>query len=951
MTVWAFAKPSGACNNSWTYSTTVNPGDIVDGYFTLNIEAGSNIYVQVGKPTATCNYTPSWYKASLSSPYDGYDCLNATAITVTAGQTKELGNIVLQPGGAVTGSVMDGSTPVGGNSIYIGNMFAPTTGTACNSRQVYSISVNADGTFAFYGVPLGNNYFRFSSSDPSQPYPVSYWDGSHGATPCSSGTPVNVSAGSNPALNFQIAKGVIISGKVTSSGVNVQGMSVGAYSGTPCGNWGWVTGVSTDSSGNYSMVAPSGLNYYVRADSTNASTKLNYVPLWWDGATGAMNCQGAVTTANTQPGSTNANVNFSVSPGAIITGKLSDGNAQAITSGNVSVYNGNACSGYSYQTATSSFDSQGNFSIYGVAPGNVLLRSSANGKVSMWWDGTQGSPLCSSAQQVAVSSGQTYNGFNFVMPAGGSISGVVRDTNNAPIPGVWVVASYGVSNGSVGAVQTNGSGQYTISNLPAGTINVTAQGGSSGLNFDTRWWEGADSDGTLYWFQAKPVQVVMSANTGSIDFKLHATGSVSGTVTDHTGAPLANVNVFALLDPNGYSVAATSTAGNGTYTLRGVPNGSFILSKPASAGYNNVNSWWTGSALTSDPAKARPIALGANASQVINFQTPQGAIVTGTVLDASNAQPAAGVPVRVDVKGANGFYTGSSATTGSDGTFTIKGIPATTNGRLGTSTSGPGFCFSWWDGVGANTNPKSYKALNLSEGTTTSGFNLSLTKGASISGTVTDGTVPLQNVQVMALTNGPCAYPDQYVNARTDYYGNYTITGIPPNTPVTVRTDSTPRLQSFAPKWRTAGGDTTVCSQAAGFSLASGAQTNGVDFTLAPGGSVSGKITSAGSALPGMNVVASSDTACSGSFLQSGATDWDGNYTLYGLPLSSNIYVGSKAKNMPYGDKYWNGATGGSCASAQPVVINPAQPSVTGINLVLLKITTLMGALMQLLTN
>ncbi|WP_243366378.1 MSCRAMM family protein [Fundidesulfovibrio soli] len=946
MSVWAFQTSGGVCSSSPIQTT--NPGS--DGSFTFNnIPEGSNIYVQVGNPSASSNYTPSWYKANHSTAYDAYDCLNATPITVTAGQTTNIGNIILQPGGTVTGSVMDGSTPVGGNSIFVGNMFMPS-GTACSSRQVYSSQVKSDGTFAIHGVPLGANYFRFSSYDPSKPYPTSYWDGSNGSTACANGITVNVTAGdTNQLLNFHVARGVTISGKVTNSGANVPGMSVSAYSGTPCGNWVWVASGSTDSNGNYSIVAPAGGTFFIRADSTY--NKLNYVPLWWDGASGSANCQNAQSIANTQPGATNANVNFAVSPGAIINGKLTDGNSQAITSGYVNVYTGSACSGYSYLTATSSLDSQGNFSLYGVAPGNVLLRSGANGKVSMWWDGTQGSPMCSSAQQVALSGGQTYNGFNFVMPAGGSISGVVRDTSNAPVSGVWVVASYGVSNGSLGAVQTNGSGQYTINNLPAGSINVTAQGASSGLNFDTRWWEGAGSDGTLYWFQAKPVPVVMSGNTGSIDFKLHATGTVSGTVTDHTGAPLANVNVFALLDPNGNSVAASSTAANGTYTLRGVPNGSYIHAKPASSGYNNVNSWWTGSALTSDPAKARPIALDANASQTINFQSPQGAIVTGTITDASNAQPAAGVPVRVDVKGSNGFYTGSSTTTGSDGTFTIKGIPATTSGRLGTSTSGPGYCFSWWDGVGANTNPKAYKALSLTAGTTTSGFNLSLTKGASISGTVTDGTVPLQNVQIMALVNGPCAYPDQYVNARTDYYGKYTITGIPPNTPVTVRTDSYPRLQSFAPKWRTSSGDTTVCSQAASFSLASGAQTTGVDFTLAPGGSISGKITSAGSAVPGMIVSASSDAACSGSFLQNGMTDWDGNYTIYGLPLSSNIYVGSRAKGMQYGDKYWDGAAGGSCASAQPVVINPGQPAVTGINLVLLKISTLMGALMQLLTN
>jgi len=94
------------------------------------------------------------------------------------------------------------------------------------------------------------------------------------------------------------------------------------------------------------------------------------------------------------------------------------------------------------------------------------------------------------ATPVGVIEGQNTSGIDFSLDLGGTISGVVTDTQGDPIEGAWVVASPTIASGTVyaaaispppfppggGSSSTNSDGEYTIGGLATGAYIVSAGG-------------------------------------------------------------------------------------------------------------------------------------------------------------------------------------------------------------------------------------------------------------------------------------------------------------------------------------------------------------------------------------------------------------------------------------------------------------------------------------------
>jgi subtilisin family serine protease len=133
----------------------------------------------------------------------------------------------------------------------------------------------------------------------------------------------------------------------------------------------------------------------------------------------------------------------------------------------------------------------------------------------------------------------------------GTMSGTVTNSSNGnPIAGATVHA---VGPSDRTAI-TNASGQYSFSNLPVGSYDVTA----SAFGFASQ--------------TANGVVVTEGANTVQ-NFTLApvASHSVSGTVTDSDGNPIANGTVTILNTP--IPPATTDAAGN--YSFPSVPEGTY----------------------------------------------------------------------------------------------------------------------------------------------------------------------------------------------------------------------------------------------------------------------------------------------------------------------------------------------------------------------------------------
>ena len=171
-------------------------------------------------------------------------------------------------------------------------------------------------------------------------------------------------------------------------------------------------------------------------------------------------------------------------------------------------------------------------------------------------------------------------------PVLGALSGTVTALiGGAPIANVPIIV-YAVTGAAAGNAVTDGSGNYTVSGLPAGVYfaRTANTGGYTDELYNQITWVGQSV------ITGSPIAVVNGATTPSINFVLAVSGgSISGTVTDVvTAAGLAGV-VVDILTATGALLTTATTAANGTYSVGGVPVGSYfaVTANALQFGYNN----------------------------------------------------------------------------------------------------------------------------------------------------------------------------------------------------------------------------------------------------------------------------------------------------------------------------------------------------------------------------
>jgi hypothetical protein len=251
-----------------------------------------------------------------------------------------------------------------------------------------------------------------------------------------------------------------------------------------------------------------------------------------------------------------------------------------------------------------------------------------------------------------------------------SVSGNVTNSAGTGIAGVTV------SNGSVSAT-TSSTGAYTLSGLANGSYTLTPA--LSGYSFSP----------------ISRTVAVSGANVTGLSFTgtaLATTFSVSGTVTNASGAALSGVSVS-----NGSTTVTTNSSGQ--YTFANLANGSYTLT-PSLSGY------------TFSPA-SRPVTVS-NAN--ITAQNFTGSAVSTAFSVSGTVRNASGVAIS-GVSVSNGSTT---VTTNSSGQYTFSSV---SNGSYTLRPSLNGYTFS----------PTALSVM-------VSGGNVS---GQNFTGTVTSGATTL----------------------------------------------------------------------------------------------------------------------------------------------------------------------------------------------------------------
>ncbi len=127
-----------------------------------------------------------------------------------------------------------------------------------------------------------------------------------------------------------------------------------------------------------------------------------------------------------------------------------------------------------------------------------------------------------------------------------TVSGTVALADGTPVPGVTV------SDGATHSAVTDGSGQYTLSDVRAGSYTLTASMAG-------------------YIFTPTSLPVTVSGNAVGQDFVAEVLYTVSGTVALADGTPIPGVTIG-----DGATLSAV-TDGSGQYTLSDVRAGSYTL--------------------------------------------------------------------------------------------------------------------------------------------------------------------------------------------------------------------------------------------------------------------------------------------------------------------------------------------------------------------------------------
>ncbi len=531
------------------------------------------------------------------------------------------------------------------------------------------------------------------------------------------------------------------------------------------------------------------------------------------------------------------------------------------------------------------------------------------------------------------------------MSAGGAITGTVRDAggSNHALAGVTIsVTNYTLSDVRIEATAATGTdGTYSVRGLPVGsnyavcfTGNEATGGSSDTTGYVAECWDNQPGPAT-----STSVTVAAATATTGIDGSLGAGGRITGTVTQSGGggSPLAGVTVDLQQNTDFGSSGRVETAADGTYSFEGLQPGTdyqVCFSGDDATGGSSDATGYVGQCWRGQPVGGTPTPVTVTAGSTtadISAALVAGGSISGSVTQSGTGASLAGVAIRVSDYSLNLPYE-PSAQTATDGTYSIRALPASTHYMVcfdaslatGGSNDTTGYSGQCWHNQPSTGTPTS---VTVTSGVTTSGIDASLALAGAISGTVTQaGTgAPLADVGLSVSSDSVSDYGYGYT--RPD--GTYTVAGLDPATDYTVCFDSS--------------GATGGSSDATGYvgqcwhnqpstgtptpvTVTSGGTTSGIDASLAVAGAISGTVTESGTGAPLAGVFV--DYYGSASTGGEGYTNADGTYTVTGLDPATDYTVCFDASWATGGSSDASGYVG-QCWHNQPLTGTPTSVTVT----------------------
>jgi protocatechuate 3,4-dioxygenase beta subunit len=769
--------------------------------------------------------------------------------------------------GSISGTVSDSSeTPLTGISVKLFNFSGGNAGATTTSTS---------GNYSFNGLSSGLYYVQFTN-----PGMLTTWNG--GATSRETATPITLNAPDTvTGINAKMTWGATISGNVIDAN-NTPLSEVGVYIYRSSG--GYQTSVTTDISGNYSVIGlPSG-TYYILFRYPGV------LSIWYGGgATSATATPVTITAPNTTSG-----INGQVGVGGSISGTVTDGQGSPLPYTGVKLYD---ATGGAVDGGYSNADSAGNYSISGLSSGSYYILfnpSSPDGMPQVWY---YGSANWQGATPITVNSPEAKTGIDGQLGVGGSISGTVTNTEMTPLGDVQVNL-YNSEKEYYLYVSTDTSGNYSFRGLASGQYYISYYI----FGMPQIWYGGAFNQQA-----ATPITVTAPSAITGINMQMQPAitggGGISGTVIDSSNNPYPGVSVV-LYDSTGKEVAGSyaTTDWSGNYAISGLESGTYYVQfNVYSSGMPPI--WYGG---TSTQQGATPVTVTAPDTTIgIDGQLGVGGSISGTVTNPT-AIPLYNVYISL-YESAGNFFLGVN--TDGLGNYSFQGIPS---GMYFIRCSVAGFLPVWYGGA-ATIQSAMPVIVNAQEAV--SGINAIMMAGGSIRGTVRD------------TLNSPIAYAkvtlydstgSLVTSVLSDDLGNYLVSAI---------ADGTYYLQfsssGMQPLWY---GGAAFRQAATSVTIIGANSLTGINCQLGIGGSIGGTVYNA-SGLRADYISVNLFNA-EGSHISSTRSDQHGNYLFNGL--ASGTYYVQFSYFTSYQAIWYGGAT---WQAATPITVT-APGAVTGIDVV-----------------
>ena len=681
VTVWT----SGDCNNlEWIGWGKIDPAD---GTFTTSALPPGDYILQT-------YMNGSWYVDEFwASGASVRDCADADPITVVAGQEESDKEFQLEPGGIISGTVLDNTgTAITGVD---GGVTVWTSGDCNNLEWIGWGKIDpADGTFTTSALPPGD-YILQTYMNGSW-YVDEFWASGASVRDCADADPITVIAGQKESgKEFQLDQGGTISGTIfQADGVTpVTGdmICVDVYSGTSCGqDWQRVGGGCTNTAdGTYITAGLEAGDYFL---FTNTLTS-GYANEFWDSPASTINCREAQLVTVTT-GQENSGNDFQLDTGGTIKGHVRDNEGNPLPGITVTLNTERCDQGYYLgETVT---DDQGAFVIRSLPSGelyaNSFSRSTEGFYVNTYWNNDGDTIRCENSHPIITTEGETTSEINFVMKKGGLVQGNVSDSSGQPISHVWMIpALEGKELPPSFFAETDAEGNYSTV-IPIGNYTLLAHINDSYLSppyFLDEWWTtaGGTYDGSM----AENFTVTAEDTISGLDITLQEGGLISGSIKNVTGQPLANSGAaagdfFTVVDNDGFYHLIVAP---GEYQVRAYPYNEI------ESGPYYVGEWWTAEGGTYNSSSSESIRVGVGEEKSnINFVLEEGGLITGTVI-SENGLPMENAYIRVDspefpVSGDYGVVTDA------DGLYAIGLLPG--QYYLQILYPQPGPVDMWWDG-------------------------------------------------------------------------------------------------------------------------------------------------------------------------------------------------------------------------------------------------------------